>query len=166
MQQTKRLTFRTLTMADHALVYRQFSDVDMCRFFNEPACSWDEAAGIITHYERPSPDMRYARWGIFRGDTGVFIGTCGYHYWDAEKKHVEIGYDIWKDSWNAGYATEAVQSLIDHVYTTLGVHTVYALIHPENTASQAVVRRHGFVQSPLLRACDDGPLVCYAQTRA
>ncbi len=157
-----RLIYRVLTMADHQSIYNQFSDADMCRTFSDPPCTWQEAADIITHYGSPSTNKRYARWGIFHATTGEFIGTCGYHFYDAATAQVEIGYDIWKTHWGNGYATEAVGSLIAYIWTALQVHTIYALILPENVASLAVARRHGFVTSPMLRDHTDEGLSCVA----
>ena len=157
-----RLIYRVLTMADHQSIYDQFSDADMCRFFSDPPCTWQEAADIITHYGSPSTNKRFARWGIFLATTGEFIGTCGYHFFDATTAQVEIGYDIWKAHWGSGYATESVGSLIAYLWDALPVQTIYALIFPENAASLTVARRHGFVASPMLREHTDEGLCCVA----
>jgi ribosomal-protein-alanine N-acetyltransferase len=157
-----RLIYRVLTMADHQSIYDQFSDADMCRHFSDPPCTWQEAADIITHYGSPSTNKRFARWGIFLATTGEFIGTCGYHFFDATTAQVEIGYDIWRAHWGNGYATESVGSLIAYLWDALPVQTIYALIFPENAASLTVARRHGFVASPMLRELTDEGLCCVA----
>ncbi len=157
-----RLIYRTLTVEDHESIFRQFSDADMCRSFSDPPCTWQEAADIITHYGSPSPSKRFARWGIFLATTGEFIGTCGYHFFDADTAQVEIGYDIWKAHWGNRYATESVGSLITYLWDALPVHTIYALIFPQNVASLAVAQRHGFVPSTLLRENTDEGLCCVA----
>ena len=157
-----RLIYRVLTMADHQSIFDQFSDADMCHFYSEPPCTWQEAADIITHYGSPSTSKRYARWGIFLATTGEFIGTCGYHFFDVASARVEIGYDIWKGHWGNGYATESVGSLIAYLWDALPVHTIYALIFPDNAASLAVAHRHGFASSPLLRENTDEGLCCVA----
>jgi ribosomal-protein-alanine N-acetyltransferase len=157
-----RLIYRTLTVEDHESIFRQFSDADMCRSFSDPPCTWQEAADIITHYGSPSPSKRFARWGIFLATTGEFIGTCGYHFFDADTAQVEIGYDIWKAHWGNRYAKESVGSLITYLWDALPVHTIYALIFPQSVASLAVAQRHGFVPSTLLRENTDEGLCCVA----
>ncbi|MEK5031584.1 GNAT family N-acetyltransferase [Paenibacillus sp. FSL R7-0302] len=104
---TSRLHFRLLNQSDTDAVYKQFSDPDMCRYFSEPPCDYNEAVEIIEHYAQPEGKDHH-RYGMFDRETGSFIGTCGYHYWDAERKQVEIGYDIWKDYWGQGYMSEAL----------------------------------------------------------
>ncbi len=160
-----RLIYRLLTMADHEAIFQQFSDPDMCRYFSDPPSTIEEAADIITHYSMPDSTKRYARWGMFTVDTGMFVGTCGYHLLDTELKQVEIGYDIWKSHWNCRYGTEAVSSLITYIWNVLPVDTIYALIYPENTASLAVARNCGFLPSTMLRTQDDKRLICLARRR-
>ena len=159
-----RLTYRTLTMQDHADVFRQFSDEAMCRYFSDPPCSWDEAADIITHYGSPDGTKRYARWGMYLAD-GSFVGTCGYHFYDRENALVEIGYDVWKDYWRCGYGAESVRALTTYIWQMLAVDCIYALIDPANSASLALARSVGFRQSPMLRESTDGPFVCMALHR-
>jgi ribosomal-protein-alanine N-acetyltransferase len=157
-----RLVFRTLRSDDHVVVYRQFSDSDMCTFFSDPPCTSDEAADIITHYGSPDASKRYARWGMYLRTDGSFVGTCGYHFLDRDKAQVEIGYDVWKEYWRMGFATEAVKALSGMLFAVFPVNTIYALIDPANVASIAAARNIGFTESPLLRETSDGPFLCMA----
>ncbi len=77
--ETERMTFRLLTLDDLDAVYREFSDLDMCRYFSDPPCDLAEARGIIEHYQNPE-GKGYLRYGMFDKRTGSFIGTCGDHY--------------------------------------------------------------------------------------
>lgn len=163
--QSNRLTYRILTAEDQEVVYRQFSDEDMCRYFSDPPCSWEEAADIISHYGSPDATKRYARWGMFLTQGGSFVGTCGYHYYDQPRAQVEIGYDIWKAYWRLGYGAEAVQALIHFIWETLSVQTIYVLIDPHNTPSLRLATSLGFRESVLLRDTTDGPFVCLALQR-
>lgn len=157
--ETERLTFRLLTLDDLEAVYRQFSDPDMCRYFSEPPCDREEARAIIEQYQY-SAGKDHLRYGLFEKHSGAFIGTCGYHYWDPERKQVEIGYDIWKEYWREGYISEALPVLIDLCFASLDVTCVYALIHPENTASIASVRKFSFVFCEPLRSSEGDSQVC------
>lgn len=151
---SSRLSWRGLHDSDVDVIYRQFSDPDMCAYFSDPACSMAEATDIIHHYA----DMRqprYLRYATFTHDTGEFIGTCGYHFYDAAAKHVEIGYDVWKSHWRRGYATEMLTELLPLCIQNLAVTTIYAVIDHHNLASQACVRKFSFVQGDFLRDVSD-----------
>lgn len=152
--ETKRMKFRLLNINDIEAVYRQFSDPDMCKYFNEPPCDLEEAKGIIEHYQNPE-GKGYLRYGIFDKETDAFIGTCGYHYLDNEIKQVEIGYDIWKDYWKQGYISEALPVLINICFEHLDVDCIYILTHPQNKASMASVRKFGFNECEPCRNTDE-----------
>lgn len=137
------MKFRSFSLNDIDVIFRQFSDPDMCRYFSEPPCNMEEAKGIIEHYQN-SEGKGYLRYGMFEKATGAFIGTCGYHYWDKERNQVEIGYDIWKEYWRQGYMSEALPVLIDICIEQLSVNCIYIFAHPQNEASIAAVRKFGF----------------------
>ena len=157
--ETERMKFRLLNSNDIKIVFRQFSDPDMCRYFSEPPCNMEEAKGIIEHYQNPE-GKGYLRYGMFDKETDAFIGTCGYHYWDNEHKQVEIGYDIWKEYWRQGYISEALPVLINLCFEHLGVDCIYILAHPQNKASMASVRKFGFIECEPCRKVDVEPQIC------
>ncbi len=161
--ETRRLRFHALTMDDLPAVHRQFSDPEMCRFFSEPPCSWEEAEGIIRHYQGSGPD--YLRYGLFDKVSGEFIGTCGWHYWDPVRRQVEIGYDIWKRFWRQGYISEALPVLLSLCFGHLDVDRIYVLVDPRNTASIASARKLGFVTCEPCRKPDQESQVCLELTR-
>ncbi|QHW31399.1 GNAT family N-acetyltransferase [Paenibacillus rhizovicinus] len=149
---------------DADVVYRQFSDPDMCAFFSEPPCDYAEALEIIEHYRNPDGED-HLRYGMFDKETNAFVGTCGYHFWDPARKQVEIGYDIWKDYWKQGYMTEAMPVLIDICFKRLGVDCIYILTDPRNAASVAAVAKFGFTHAAPCRDTDDGT-ICLKLLRA
>lgn len=163
--ETDRLKFRLLTLDDLDVVYRQFSDADMCEYFSEPPCDVDEAKGIIQHYQEPD-GKAYLRYGMFDKVSNEFIGTCGYHYWDQTLKQVEIGYDIWKGFWRKGYISEALPVIIQLCFNHLNVNVIYVFVHPNNIASIASVKKFGFTNCPPLRKQEDeGTTICMKLTR-
>lgn len=156
---TERMKFRLLNLNDIEVIYRQFSDPDMCKYFSDPPCDLEEAKDIIEHYQNPT-GKGFLRYGMFEKNTDTFIGTCGYHYWDNELKQVEIGYDIWKDYWRQGYVSEALPALNNICFEYLEVDCVYILTHPQNEASMASVKKFGFKECEPCRKVDVEPQIC------
>lgn len=146
---TQRLFGRRFEARDIGAVYRQFADPEMCRYYSDPPCTLAEARGILVHYQQSS--VRFLRYALFAHQSQQFIGTCGYHFYDASRRQVEIGYDIWRAYWRQGYAREVLPAILDICFTALEVDSVYAFIHRDNVASQAIVRKAGFVHSHPLR---------------
>jgi RimJ/RimL family protein N-acetyltransferase len=73
----------------------------------------------------------------FLGDCGLQVRTFG------GRLHLELGYHFSRDSWGHGYATEAAGACLRLGLRHTDADEVVALIRPENTPSQAVVRRLG-----------------------
>ena len=61
-----------------------------------------------------------------------------------ERRAAAIGYVIKPDRWNQGLATEAAGLLVRFAVDNLDVDYIYAVIHENNPASIAVVKKLGF----------------------
>ncbi len=149
--ETPRLILRAFHEKDLECVHRQFSDLDMCLYYADPPCTEEEAQEIIVHYSNME-EAKEMRWVIEDKITGAFIGTCGFHYFDALNGKVEIGYDIWKTHWHKGYMKEALPVLLKICFEELRVSVVYAYTHPENLASKKLLTTSGFHLEGILRA--------------
>lgn len=56
-----------------------------------------------------------------------------------------VGYWIGTEHWGNGYATEAAKRIIDYGFNQLGLNTLIARHLVENSASENVIRKSGFV---------------------
>jgi ribosomal-protein-alanine N-acetyltransferase len=75
--------------------------------------------------------------GQLLGSTGLGFETPG---------HAVTGYVLAKDAWGKGYATEALAGIVD-VARQVGVRRLYALCHPEHSASWRVLEKCGFLRN-------------------
>lgn len=149
--ETERLILRVLKEADIDFIYRQFSDLDMCKYFNVPPCySIEQAQEIINCYKNPGKEPQH-RWLMVRKSDNVPIGTLGYHCYDNRFNKVEIGYDVWKEFWRQGYASEALPVLLYLCFDHLDVNRLYATLDPENVPSKKLLERYGFSFEGILR---------------
>lgn len=57
----------------------------------------------------------------------------------------ELGYNLRRDCWNCGYATEAVGAVLSFAEHTLHIHRIIADHAKENPASGRVLEKNGFV---------------------
>jgi len=101
----------------------------------------------------------HARWhlredlpfGIFDRETGKFIGGTGLHRIDWNVRSFEIGYWVRKSAAGKGYVTESTIALTRLAFDTLGANRVFIRCVSENTKSEAVARRAGFVFEGTIR---------------
>jgi RimJ/RimL family protein N-acetyltransferase len=69
-------------------------------------------------------------------------------YWDA----FELSYQLYDERHaGRGYATEAVQLLVDHLFATKKEHRIHLAIVPGNVASERIATKCGFVLEGTVR---------------
>ena len=67
---------------------------------------------------------------------------------DFDPHHLRAGIGILiaeKSDWRKGYASEAVELLIDYCFETLNLHQLYCNITIDNEASVLLFQKHGFL---------------------
>ncbi|OFV83006.1 MAG: hypothetical protein A2W26_11285 [Acidobacteria bacterium RBG_16_64_8] len=116
----------------------------MAESFGAPPFGHGEMARWI---ERNLDHQRRHGYGLFtvvRKDTGVVIGDCGLERMDlGGDAIVELGYDIRRDCWNQGFATEAAAAVRDFPFQTLALPELTSLIRAGNLASRRVAEKIG-----------------------
>ncbi|MDE2859896.1 MAG: GNAT family N-acetyltransferase [Chloroflexota bacterium] len=91
----------------------------------------------------PAPWSR--RFAIETHD-GKLIGNCMYYDIDNVKGQAELGILIGdRDYWSKGYGTDAVNTLVSHIYTTTGLKRIYLHTLTWNTRAQKSFAKCGFV---------------------
>lgn len=93
-------------------------------------------------------------WAICDKKTEKLIGAIKFEKLDEIRKEAEIGYFLRKDFWSQGYMTEAVTKLRDLSMTEFDIKQLLIVTHLENTASQKVAQKSGFVLSRRFKGSD------------
>jgi RimJ/RimL family protein N-acetyltransferase len=84
--------------------------------------------------------------GIFIKDSMRFIGNVSLHL-EEDASRAEIGYWLDESSWGKGYASEFAQALLTYAFEDLKLHSVFATVALDNTASQLLLEKMGFERS-------------------
>jgi RimJ/RimL family protein N-acetyltransferase len=84
--------------------------------------------------------------------TGTFAGTIGLFQPDLLTQQGMVGYGLMRQWRGRGYATRAVNLLVEWAFTHVGLVRVVAGTAPDNTASHRVLARAGFAREAYLRA--------------
>ncbi|MBM7170001.1 GNAT family N-acetyltransferase [Streptomyces sp. G44] len=103
-------------------------------------------------------------WGLYavvRAEDGLAVGGMGFHGPPDEEGCLEVGYDLAEAARGRGYATAALRALSAWALDRPGVTSLLGLADPENTASQGVLTRAGYV-----RLADRGTAWAYGTRRA
>lgn len=88
-----------------------------------------------------------------RGD-GTLLGGTGLQFETPQR--AVTGYVLARGSWGRGYATEALQTMVE-LARQLGVVRLYALCHTEHRVSWRVLEKCGFTREGTLRRYAEFP---------
>lgn len=83
---------------------------------------------------------------------GFAVGAIGIRPGeDVHRLSAEIGYWLGEDYWNRGIATEAVKSVTQYAFDSLGMVRVHAEVFEWNLASMRVLEKAGYVREGVLK---------------
>lgn len=84
---------------------------------------------------------------VFEKSTNQFIGQAGLGHLglDETQNEFEIAYRLLPEYWGKGYGTELAKALVNWGFTHLEVKKLIAVTHPNNIASQQVLKKTGFI---------------------
>ena len=83
-------------------------------------------------------------WPFFDLKDNELIGCCGLR---PHQETYELGFHLRPSYRHRGYAFEAAKAVIRHAFETLHADVLSAGHHPENRASEKLLKKLGFVQT-------------------
>lgn len=134
---TQRLHIRRFVDGDWSDLYEYLSDAEVVRYEPYPPVTLDQSKELA---EQRAASVDF--WAVCLLDGGKLIGNV--YLAEAEAHSWELGYVFNRAYQGKGYATEAVERLLGHIYQSKGAHRVFAQCNPENTASWKLLERVGF----------------------
>jgi RimJ/RimL family protein N-acetyltransferase len=93
-------------------------------------------------------DTEVPNLGIVDRTTGRAVGRIWCRF---GARPPEVGYYLRRDAWGNGYATRALELVTGWLLSDGGFTEVVLRTHPDNTASQRVAERAGFVRTGIVR---------------
>ena len=140
------LTYRALEPEDISLLYRWENDLDI----NEVSLSKVPFSKYILEQYISHAQMDIQQAGqvrlVLETPEGVAVGCVDLYEYDAVDRRAGIGILIDKEFRTLGYATIAVQLIIDYAFNVLGLHQLYCSVGAKNLASLALFKTAGFEQ--------------------
>lgn len=143
--ETARLVLTPPQVSDAASIFERYaSDPDVTRFLGWPRHTM--IADTHTFLRFSAAEWERGPAGPYlirsRGD-GRLLGSTGFSFEGPQR--AVTGYVLARDAWGQGYATEALDAILD-VARRLGVVRLHAFCHPAHHASQRVLEKCGFMQ--------------------
>lgn len=128
-----------------------YNTPDFIRFIGDKGLSDLTKAG---EYIRDSIRSSYDRHGfglylMELKDRAIPIGLCGILKRD-EKNAPDIGFALLPEFYRQGYTLEAAESVLRYARERLNLQVIRGLVHPENTASRALLKKIGIPEEQIV----------------
>lgn len=150
--ETERLRLRRVTEHDAPHLMEYLSDEEVMKHYGlAPFESVDDAVAEVRWYESLLEEQSGIRWGVTLKDHDRIIGSIGFHRYVPQHHRVEIGFELSKEYWGQGIASESLNEVLSYGFENFPFQRIEALIEPENLASQKLVEKQGFIREGLLR---------------
>lgn len=145
--QTSRLYLREMTPDDAEHLYLLNNDPEVLKYTGDEAFEDTAAARIfLEDYRRYYQTYGLGRWAIIYKTNDAFLGWCGMRY-SADQNTYDIGFRLFKEHWNKGYATEAAKACLDYGFSHFKITEIIGRAMTANTGSVRVLQKIGLAFS-------------------
>lgn len=145
--ETERLLLRRLNENDAEEIFALRSNPETMKYITRPlAKSIEDALAHIAIIDEKIVNNTGINWGITIKGNPKIIGIIGHYKISPESHRAEIGYMSLPETNGKGYMSEAIKAVLIYGFEQLNLHSVEAIIAPENIASERVLQKNGFVK--------------------
>lgn len=150
--ETQRLLLRRITTNDVDAVFKLRSNPEIMKYVPRPlAKNNDDALMHIANIEAKIEANEGINWAITLKDDRTMIGIIGNFRVIPEHFRAEIGYMLLPEFHNRGIITEAIAEVVQYGFEHMGLHSIEAIIDPDNLASAAVLEKNHFIKEAHLK---------------
>ncbi|UCG43332.1 MAG: GNAT family N-acetyltransferase [candidate division WOR-3 bacterium] len=149
---TRRLVLRGLRKADANNLFDYGSDPEMHRWMrSEPYATNADALRTVEVCGVSREKIQVLIWAIELKATGRVIGLCGFNPVEPAHARANLTFELSRELWHRGLATEAVARVIRYGHRELRLNRIGGYCWQENVASARVMERVGMKYEGLLR---------------
>lgn len=150
--ETDRLLLRRVNKNDVLEVFSLRSNPETMKFIPRPLVeNLDEALEHIQMIDDKIENAEGINWAITLKDDPKLLGIIGHYRIKPEHYRAEIGYMLDPAHHGKGLITEAIKAVIAYGFDVMKLHSIEAIIDPDNIASATVLEKNGFVKEAHLR---------------
>lgn len=145
--ESDRLLLRRVTTDDADGIFTLRSNAETMKFIPRPlAKTKEDAIDHVNMINEKIDNNTGINWTITLKNDPNFIGLIGLYRIEPENYRAEIGYMLLPEHHGKGIITEAVNLVNAYGFDELKLHSIEAIIDPENAASEALLKKCGFVK--------------------
>lgn len=145
--ETERLLLRRVSKNDLNEILELRGNPETMKFIPRPLVKTEEDA--LNHFKMIDEKIEKnegINWAITVKGNPKLIGIIGHYRIQPENHRCEIGYMILPQYNGQGIVTEAIKVVLEYGFEDLNMHSIEAVIDPDNFASERVLQKNGFVK--------------------
>lgn len=139
---TGRLVLRPLSLADAPAMHALLQDPAVSRYTTRIPHPYEP--GMAEAFIGGLGPLADCTFGIERRSDGAFLGCIGFEP-EADPRIADCGYWLGRPYWGQGYATEALQAVLDHAFAVHGLVLMKTAADRANPGSTRIQEKLGFV---------------------
>ncbi|MDI1307647.1 MAG: GNAT family N-acetyltransferase [bacterium] len=150
--ETERLLLRRIDTNDINEILALRSNPETMKYIPRPLLKTNEdALEHIAMIDAKIENNEGINWGITLKNAPKIIGIIGHYRIKPENFRAEIGYMLLPEFNGKGIMPEAVKEVVDYGFNVMKLHSIEAIIDPENFGSEKVLQKNGFVKEAHLK---------------
>ena len=141
--ETERLVLREIVPADAQDLLVFTGDPYVQRYNARPMTNVSQALAEIEEHQTLFLRQDGVAWGITLKGSHRVVGRAGFHAWSLSNRAM-LGYDLAREYWGLGIASEAVSEVIRFGYEEMRLNRIEAETIEDNHESRRMLERIGF----------------------
>jgi ribosomal-protein-alanine N-acetyltransferase len=149
---TERLSLRRVDKNDASTILELRSDVETMKYIPRPLLkSTEDAMDHIAMINAKIESSEGINWAITLKNDPKLIGIIGFYRIKPEHFRAEIGYMLLPAFNGNGIISEAINEVMNYGFNEMHLHSVEAIIDPNNVGSAKVLQNNGFMKEAHLK---------------
>jgi len=150
--ETPRLFLRRIDKYDVDQIFTLRSDAKNMKFIPRPLLKNHKEAKKQIILGDQQIDLNLGiNWALTLKPNKELIGIIGFYRTKPAHFRSEIGYMIFPKFRGKGLVSEAIKVVVKFGFNVMKLHSIEALIDPDNIASEKVLQKNGFVKEGYLK---------------
>ena len=150
--ETERLVLRRVNENDANEIFALRSNPETMKYIPRPLVkSIDDALEHIAMIDAKIESNEGINWAITYKDNPKLIGIIGHYRIKPEHFRAEVGYMLLPEYHGKGIISEAIKEVVNYGFNEMKLHSIEAIIDPENFGSARVLEKNNFVKEAHLK---------------
>ena len=150
--ETERLILRRVNATDIKQIFALRSNPETMKYIPRPLLKTaEDAMEHIAMINTKIETNEGINWAITLKGNPKLIGVIGHYRIKPEHYRAEIGYMLLPEYHGKGIVSEAVKEAVNYGFSVMKLHSIEAILDPENHGSAKVLEKNGFVKEAHLK---------------